>query len=168
MMWDSWAQAVISLRLRAPSLFWIAARWPFTVLTDMKRAAAISWVVRPRATARITSVSRSVSGGVGLKSGGGFDGGEVAKQARGDRRGYQCVADAGGPHGGGEQRGVAVFEDESEGSGLEGTVDVFVEPEGGDDDDPERVGDARAGECAGDVDAVEAGHADSTTELYHA
>jgi DNA-binding SARP family transcriptional activator len=39
-------------------------------------------------------------------------------------------------------------------------VDVLVGVEGGDDHDPQRVGDARAGERAGDLDAVQARHAD--------
>jgi hypothetical protein len=46
---DSQAQA-ISTRLRAPSLRWMAVRWPLTVLSEMNSSAAISWLVRPAGT----------------------------------------------------------------------------------------------------------------------
>ena len=46
------------------------------------------------------------------------------------------------------------------GAGPQRGVDVLVEVEGGDDDDGERVGDARPGEEAGGLDAVEHRHAD--------
>ena len=55
----SHAQAAISTRLRSPSLPWMLARWVLTVLSEMNSSAATSVLVRPLATARTTSVSRS-------------------------------------------------------------------------------------------------------------
>ena len=59
-----------------------------------------------------------------------------------------------------QQRGARVLQQEPPGAGLEGAEDVLVEVEGGDDDDRDRVRDAGAGQLAGGLHAVDAGHPD--------
>ena len=61
----SQAQAAIPTRLRTPSFVWIPDTWLLTVLSEMNSSAAISWLVRPLAMARTTSISRSDSGRAG-------------------------------------------------------------------------------------------------------
>jgi hypothetical protein len=85
---------------------------------------------------------------------------ERRQQPGRDARSDECVAGSGGAHRLCEQLGTGVFEEESAGSGLERTVDVFVHVERGDDDDGEWVGDVWARESAGDLDAVVLGHPD--------
>lgn len=57
----SHAQPAISTRFRTPSLSWMLARCDLTVLSEMNKSAAISALVRPRAIAWATSVSRSAA-----------------------------------------------------------------------------------------------------------
>ena len=59
-----------------------------------------------------------------------------------------------------EKFGTGVFQQEPAGACLEGTVDVLVEVEGGDDDDRHWVIDIGAGERTGSFEAVHFGHAD--------
>ena len=140
----------ISTRFRAPSLAIRLAMWVLTVLSVMYSSSAISLLVRPRATAARTCSSRSVSGSTGCRGGApGPAVGERLEQPGGDARGDQRVAVGGGVDGLGEQRRPGVLEQEAAGAGPQRGVDVLVEVEGGDDDDGERVVDARPGEARG-------------------
>ena len=81
---DIHAQLASSTRLRAASFDWMLAMCVFTVLSEMNSSAPISAFVRPRATARRTSSSRSVSGAAGWAA--VPAGGEALEQAHRDRR----------------------------------------------------------------------------------
>ena len=72
----SQAQAAISTRFRAPSFICTLARWVFTVPTAMNNWAAISALVRPRATSERTWVSRRDRNGMsaGVVSAAFFEG----------------------------------------------------------------------------------------------
>src|SRR4029079_13647410 len=61
----SYAHIAIYTRLRAPILVNRLATWVLAVVRPMKRSAAISAFVRPRATSASTSSSRSVRGSFG-------------------------------------------------------------------------------------------------------
>ena len=154
----SYAQIAISTRFRAPSLAIRLAMWVFTVLSVMYSSAAISLLVRPRATAARTCSSRSVSGSTGCRGGSpGPAAANALEQPGGDARGDERVAVRRGVHGLGEQGRAGVLEQEAAGAGPQRRVDVLVEVERGDDDDRERVGDAGTGQGPGGLDAVEPG-----------
>src|ERR1700754_2885338 len=80
----------ISTRFRAPIFAMMLARWVLTVLRLMLSSAAISGLVRPRATATTASSSRRVSGSIGCFGGGPGRGGGGAggwsRDLRGDQR----------------------------------------------------------------------------------
>src|SRR5690606_29781023 len=153
----SHAQAATSTRLRSPRRDWIEDRWLLTVLREMNNWSATSWLVRPRATARTTSVSRADSGlGRALAD---VPAGEVAQEPQGDRRRNQGVPRMRGTHGLHEQLGPRVLEDETHGPASERPVDVLVQVERGHHDHPQRVGHPRARQGTSDLQTVQARHA---------
>src|SRR4051812_17905482 len=137
----------ISTRLRAPILVSRLATWVLAVVRPMKRSAAISALVRPRATSSSTSSSRSVSGSFGWVR--RFDGSLAAKvdSSRLVMLGaIRAFARGGGMHGLDEQLRPGVLEQKASGAGPERAVDVLVEVEGRDHPHRHGVRDAPPGE----------------------
>src|SRR6185503_1594539 len=56
-----WATAAASTRLATPSLPRMFETWTLAVFRVMNSSSAICWLLRPAATSRMTSASRSVS-----------------------------------------------------------------------------------------------------------
>jgi hypothetical protein len=84
----------------------------------------------------------------------------AAGRAAGHRRGQQGVAGGHDLDGVDQVLGGDVLEQEPAGPGAQRRQDVLVEVEGGQDQHPDRVLDALAGQAAGRLDPVHAGHAD--------
>ncbi|KOT87534.1 hypothetical protein ADK86_35305 [Streptomyces sp. NRRL F-5755] len=88
--------------------------------------------------------------------GGGRGGrGEVLQEADGDLGADERVAGHGGPYRFDQQCGAGAFQQEARGAVAQGGVYVVVQVEGGHDHDP-----GVRGELSGDLQAVEAWHAD--------
>src|SRR5690348_14686910 len=108
----------------------------FTVASPTTSSLAMSAFERP-ATSRSTSSSRGVSSAsaAGLALGGGLRG-VALDQPASDRGGEEGVACRDDTHRLAQLRGARVFEQEAAGAGAERLVDVVVEVEGSQDQDP--------------------------------
>ena len=85
---------------------------------------------------------------------------KALEEADGHRREDEDVSGVRGPDRLDERSWPGVFEQEASRARAQCAVHVFVGVKGGDDHDAERVGDVGTSQCAGDLDAVEPGHAD--------
>ena len=130
----------------------------FTVVSPMKSSRPISAFERPRAIRRKTSSSRSVSSS---SSFGGADvrrARELLDHALRDGGREQRVSGGHGAHGGDQLLGRVVLEHEAAGAGAQRLVDVLVEVERRQDQDPGRV--VGGEDPPRRLEPVELGHAD--------
>src|SRR5262249_5362998 len=137
------------------------ATWVLAVRGLMTSWRAMSALLRPAATSRGVSRSRSVRSARWGGGGGGAGGGGESGVGR-PGHGGGGEAWAGGAVRGGLQElaGARVLEQEAAGAGPERGVDVLVEVEGGEHEHT-RAGERRVGaDQPGRLEPVEDGHAD--------
>ncbi len=129
-----------------------------TVVSLMKSSLPISAFERPRASKRKTSRSRSLSSSSSCRRRRTWHAGELLDHASRDRRREERVSVGNRADRGDQLFGRVVLEDEAAGARPQRLVDVFVEVERREDQNPRAV--VVRENAPGRLKAVELGHAD--------